>query len=565
MHLGLVEIENFRGIRSLTLKLDTITAVFGEGSFGKTSLLDALEVVLGLDSDGPAEARFTHEDFHVPFDAAEPPAKKLSIRLTFWEQTAGEWSSPRHTELAPVMSLWRDGTSQITVELSAEREGTAGPVTVSLRFLDADMRAFADADPAACLMRLRRLSPLLLLRPGRQSLESRLENPKTNHMTEEEGTVLSLYRLVMAEPQKLTRELLSEGLSAVSALGARYAELIASHPTRYHRLVRDIAETPVGLMPAFRRPSGRLGLSHTNQIMSLLVVLGAILEARGARRISSESEPILAVENVEANIHPIVLASVWDFLSQLPVQKIVITNSDNLLASVPLRSLRRMVKEPASLTAYRVRRKTLSVDDMRRIGYHLRVNRADAIMSRCWLLVEGESEFWLMPELAHICGYDFPAEGVRCVEFAQCGVQPLIRLATDLGIAWHVLSDGDDAGRTYRRLASDLIKTGDPSRHLTTLRERDIEHYLCRSGFAEVYYEAAGYKGGQGRQQPLTRVIQHALKRRSKPSLILSVVESVSDRGAEAVPPMLRRAIESCVEMARRSEPASSLSSPWIL
>ena len=64
-----------------------------------------------------------------------------------------------------------------------------------------------------------------------------------------------------------------------------------------------------------------------------------------------------------------------------------------------------------------------SVDDLRHIAYHVRLNRAGALFARCWLFVEGETEAWLLPELAQICGYDFPAEGIRCVEFAQSGLQ----------------------------------------------------------------------------------------------------------------------------------------------
>ena len=43
------------------------------------------------------------------------------------------------------------------------------------------------------------------------------------------------------------------------------------------------------------------------------------------------------------------------------------------------------------------------------------------MFARCWLLVEGETEFWIMPELARV-GWISRQEGIVCVEFAQCGV-----------------------------------------------------------------------------------------------------------------------------------------------
>ena len=37
---------------------------------------------------------------------------------------------------------------------------------------------------------------------------------------------------------------------------------------------------------------------------------------------------------------------------------------------------------------------------------------------RCWLLVEGETETWVINELARQCGHHFDAEGVKVIEFA---------------------------------------------------------------------------------------------------------------------------------------------------
>ena len=56
-----------------------------------------------------------------------------------------------------------------------------------------------------------------------------------------------------------------------------------------------------------------------------------------------------------------------------------------------------------------------------------------------------------MSQLAQVMGHDLEAEGVRSIEFAQCGVAPLVKLANDLGIAWHLLADGDESGRVYAR------------------------------------------------------------------------------------------------------------------
>jgi putative ATP-dependent endonuclease of OLD family len=143
------------------------------------------------------------------------------------------------------------------------------------------------------------------------------------------------------------------------------------------------------------------------------------------------------------------LSAMWKLVSQLPAQRILTTNSGELLAGGPLRSIRRIVTDRFGTRVYRIDFERYSVDDLCRIAYHVRINRAGALFARCWLFVEGETEAWRLPELAQACGCDFPSEGIRCVEFAQSGLRALLRLANDLGIEWHLLADGDAAGFAY--------------------------------------------------------------------------------------------------------------------
>jgi hypothetical protein len=100
--------------------------------------------------------------------------------------------------------------------------------------------------------------------------------------------------------------------------------------------------------------------------------------------------------------------------------------------------------------------------------------------------VEGETEIWLLSELAQICGYSLRAEGVRIIEFAQCGQSPLIKVARDFGIEWHLLADGDEARLTlvaivaweYGTAARHTIEAQrlDVANNLRILIDREIDH-----------------------------------------------------------------------------------------
>jgi putative ATP-dependent endonuclease of OLD family len=254
----------------------------------------------------------------------------------------------------------------------------------------------------------------------------------------------------------------------------------------------------------------------------------------------------------------VILASVAALIEAIPTQKLVTTNSGELLSMLPLASLRRIVARAERTDVRRLRRDTLTEDELRRIGYHVRANRGSSLFARCWLLVEGETEFWLLPEFAELCGHDFALEGVRCMEFAQCGIAPLVKLADDLGIGWHLLADGDRSGRSYASAARSFLAGRPADRHVTMMAERDVEHLLWASGYSDVYRSAIPSAAPRRfdrrpRAENPTPTIERAIRARSKPGMALEVVEAARREGSPGVPATLRAAIERSVELARAS------------
>jgi putative ATP-dependent endonuclease of OLD family len=172
-----------------------------------------------------------------------------------------------------------------------------------------------------------------------------------------------------------------------------------------------------------------------------------------------------------------------------------------------------------------------------------------SMFARCWLLVEGETEIWLLSELAQICGYSLRAEGVRIIEFAQCGQSPLIKVARDFGIEWHLLTDGDEAGIKYATSARALLKGERERDRLTQLPAADIEHYLYHNGFEAVFRREAGV-GGRSTLNA-GRIINKAIHHRSKPGMALAVVEEAERLGGEHIPPVIRQMFAKVVALAR--------------
>jgi putative ATP-dependent endonuclease of OLD family len=202
---------------------------------------------------------------------------------------------------------------------------------------------------------------------------------------------------------------------------------------------------------------------------------------------------------------------------------------------------------------FRIDPYSLGGEDLRRLNYHIRMKRGAATFARCWLLVEGESEVWLLPHLARLCGFELAMEGVACVEFAQCGLGPLIKTARQLGIEWHVLADGDPAGKAYTETAKHYAnQAGDEhSLRFTRLKERDIEHHMYFNGYAGTYLEYSGYPPHVGQNLQPRKVIGRAIHRNSKPFMAIAIVEAISREGSPGVPAVMKKLTETCVKLAK--------------
>ncbi|MGD8321284.1 MAG: DUF2813 domain-containing protein [Gemmatimonadota bacterium] len=543
MRLTHVLIESFRGIRHLELTMDRLTVVIGENNHGKSSLLDVLERCLGRPG-APPPTHFDASDFR---QTGAPVPDPIRVVLTF--EAPGDAGRPRHADgvFDMAMKTDADGTRRLRVEFT----GRPGSGAMDARFVDAEGVALDPPPHDIVLRRLRRLHPVLVVRLAQPHNHEPLEWDRAEDRDDEarddardEEDIARVYRRLAETrgpvPPSDVRRALQAAYRLRDTIADRY--LTDGGPLR-GTLEQLVTEGQAG--------SG----SHA---LGLLIVLGSLFDVRGDAVLPADAEPLLAIEEPEVHLHPMLVASTWDVIESLRAQTLVITNSGEFLSNVPLPFLRRLVRRDGRIEAYRLQAHTLSPEGLRRVGYHIRAKRGSALFARCWLLVEGETEFWLVRQLAQVLGYDLEAEGVRCVEFAQCGVEPLVRLADDLRIEWHLLSDGDDSGAAYAQEAREHLGSRKAKDHVTRLRHRNVEMELWQTGFDDVYRRAAGLPEDgstrvSGKKLNRYHIVTRAIRRHSKPYLALTVAEECTRRGPDSVPPSLRHVIESSVALARNA------------
>ena len=559
MFLKSLEVQNFRGIVSGRLDLDETTVLIGENDCGKSSLLSALEVALASGNGDRPVVELHH--FHRPRDPAAPLQGPIGIRLVFEERTAGEWNEESLGGLARSLAAPSTGSRRLALSVTADAPAGGEPPVAHWQVgLPGDDKPLS-SDDIGHLGAIRKLCPLVWLRSGMLLGATGNGTANTARATTRGGLaelaaeVESHYEALLTGTSSNELEELKAGYAAARELLKRRAEEYHSTGSMSHAPVADV----IGRRADPRRTALAFHGSAAQQI-GVLIVTAAIIR-HGLGKWAPGTTPLLVVEDPEAHLHLMTLASVWGLLEHARAQKIIGTQSETLLAAAPLHSIRRLTRMGGRMRQWRVRPGVMSAEESRKLSYHLRARRGEAMYARCWLLVEGETEFWVIPELARQAGYDLNLEGVALVEFAQCGLPPLVKLARELGIEWHVLTDGDRTGHVYADEARSMAGAEEDWR-LTRLREPDIEGCFWRHGYAGVYLRAAGIHESGDRRSTPRRVIHRAIKRHSKPFLAFQVLAAVTAEDSPGVPPPLKHTIDTCVQLAREAPRRSEAREP---
>jgi len=529
MQLADLEIVNFRGIARLRLQVEAdATVLFGENAWGKTSLVEALQSTLG---DRPlAEA-----DFHRLANDRTTIAKRLSITLGFQGELPGE--------LEP--AAWRDGTGAWRLLLRwYGRRLDRNRVTFRQTFLDAHGRELplTAGEVAALAARVRQDHPLFVFRELRLAdgiLAPALASGQDLH-EDPEKAVGRVFERLLSVPHQVHPSELARGLEALKRVALRRPELFQSlQPAGEARARRaaDMVEAPLGFQDGNALADLAQHAGAGMRQVVLLTLVGAMLQAEAGAPRGKGARPILLLEDPETHLHPIQLATAMNMVSQFPVQKLITSASGALMAGFPLRALRRLVRRNSDTEAFPdPEDPPLSPTDLRRVAFHVRTHNPDSLFARVWLLVEGETEAWLLPELARVWGLNFPLEGIHCVPFAQAGLAPLLAFADRFGIPWQLIADGDEAGRHYLAKARRLLRHRPESRHFTALPDLDLEHFLWREGYEGIFRRAAGRAAPEA---DASTVIHQALRAFSKPGMALEVAEEAGRRGPAQIPPLL--------------------------
>lgn len=517
MYLRQLDIVEFRGIRRLSIKLRPNMVLIGENAWGKSSLLSALSLILNGDDQ---LYRFTEEDFYVS-EEQNIASRHITLLFTFSERDKYEDKEKINHGYQSLFVPHEDGFERIYLRVTGDKE--QGNIITTYSFLNENGEDIA-------LDNVEELALTLIARhPVYRFRDARLDKRK------------------IIEQRKNGKSHIQDEL----ALEFQAAVLLLQYYFISRQGIHHLTQDSTALWDRMKSLCTRLQYDESKQLQKQLLNEISALFIRKRDVFDKSVQPILLLEDLESRLHPRMVSIIWELSNYLPIQRITTTNSVELISQAGLRCICRLVRYSDRIKAFQVTRRDLGKEDLRRLTFHIHHNRSLALFARTWILVEGETEVWILSELAQILGINLTIEGIRIVEFAQSGLRPLIKYAKAMGIEWYVLTDGDDAGKKYSETVKAMLEENEsPSNRLTTLPRTDIEHFFYSHGFEDVFVRLAQWQT-QNNNFPMRKIIQRAIQRTSKPDLAIALSAEIERRGSQSVPLIFKRLFSKVLNLTR--------------
>lgn len=573
MKLKEITIKNFRGICSLELPLDSLTVLIGENNTGKSTVLEAIRLVLTRGFGVRRSGRFSEYDFHLKDAAATPQlAEPISVALHFSEEQENEWPDAVVQQMSEVIQPdVTTGLNHIWLQATGTFQAETASFETQWSFLNSsgDELALKNASPLNLLSRFVPLFFLSALRDASQEFGQRgqfwsgflksiqLPDDKREKI---EKMLREVNESVIGANSGLT-EVTNQiaGAGKLVPLDSDNPVALEAIPTRVFDMVGKIQ---VHLKSSYgaKLPLHRHG--EGTQSLAVLMLFQAFIAANLAETYAPESTPILALEEPEAHLHPSAIRSLGMFLKEMPGQVMVTSHSGDLVSRVPVTALRRLYKANGETKVGRVESGSFTERELQAIDYNIRLARGHYLFSRCWLFVEGESDYHLMPLLFEVMGHSQDQVSFSVLEISQVieKGEPLIKFAKALGIQWFLMADGDRAGQDYVNRANNHLAAGENlADRAKALAHPDIEHEFWHGGFEDFI---SGMIPEPRRNQIEADAVGDELKKTKnlikaaiksaggKPAFAQSLVSEVQNRGEVSIPQTIRDVITRVVQLA---------------
>ncbi len=409
MRIRKIRIRNYRNFRNLEVYPAETTVFIGENNTGKSNLLHALRLLLDPDARR-LEYEISEEDIN-DF-ARREREKSFSITVEIGDLQ-------KHQELECIFRDWiaQDGEeTYVTIEgkYEPDEEGVYG---FEVKVLNPEGRY---SKPHPFSDRMRRYVPLYYLGAVRDAeREMRATGRGTLAQLLNDITLEDVEEDVIENIRK-ANESLSRNQD-INSLAKSISDLLSPHipggqgDITLAVATEDHAQLIKGLRLNLKRLSDMRAYDmyrHGTGLQNLVLI------AMFRHKISADEkvQPILALEEPEAHLHPQALRCLFKDLERIDRPVLLTTHSPAIVeCSNPLGLIRLTATSQNQVTAHQLDQSKISGEDLELLARMMRSGRAEAFFAKAIIVVEGQSEVIALPAFADYNGCSLNREGISVI------------------------------------------------------------------------------------------------------------------------------------------------------
>lgn len=366
MKLKEIYIKNFRGIKDLHLKLNHPTTILiGENNTGKTTILEAVKIVLNRQRISKGNI-FSAHDYFCENDSNDGLDKQILIELWFREDQQGEWSEEiTNVELNDIVQLdLNSNLYSLGIRLKSVYDKTEKISNPSWYWLGNDGGEIKEINSThTTFFKIVQFFYLDALRDASTSFSGGSKFWKQFLKldltpAEEEDFVQQLQTMndtILAADPKVAR--LKNELDAIPTVVSNDIDKVSieAFPEKPWDLSNKAKLFVKTKGSGVALPINRFG--QGTQSLSVLMLFKAYAEILMQANTHEQAFALIGLEEPEVHLHPHAVRSLWNFLqTQLSQQKIVSTHSTFFIQEADLTSLRLLKRKEKTVEVFHIKR-----------------------------------------------------------------------------------------------------------------------------------------------------------------------------------------------------------------